>query len=58
MKQAETYLEIRAVCPHCNEHQEVEWCDETVNGKEEAACQKCGEEFAYVHPGNLYGLAV
>lgn len=58
MKQAETYLELWAICPHCGEHQAVEWCDETVDGLEEGCCEKCGEDFTYVHPENQYGLAV
>lgn len=58
MKQAETYLALWAICPHCEHQQEVEWCDEAVNGKEEHICEQCNEEFTYTHPENQYGLAV
>ena len=58
MKQAETYMELIAVCPHCGARQEVEWCDESVNGKEEWVCAECSEPFSYVHPENQYGLSV
>lgn len=57
-KQAETYLELWAICPHCGENQPVEWCDDSVDGKEEWTCEKCGMEFLYVHPENKYGLGV
>lgn len=55
MKQAETYLELHVECPYCGKVQEVEWVDETVDGKEEWRCEECDEEFTYCHPENHYG---
>ena len=57
MKQAEVYIELNAVCPHCNETNIVEWVDETVDGLEEWKCDNCPEHFTYCHPMNNYGLA-
>jgi len=58
MKQAETYIDLKAECPHCGEGMEVEWADDTVNGLEEWQCENCNEQFTYCHPCNQYGLAV
>ena len=57
MKQAETYMELKAVCPSCGDHTEVEWVDETVNGLENWVCERCNERFSYCHPENIYGLS-
>ena len=57
MKQAETFIEMKAEYPHCAAHIVVEAVDETVNGLEEVVCENCKEPFSYCHPGNIYGLA-
>lgn len=57
MKQAETFIDIVAACPHCGMHQLVEWADDTVDGLEEHVCEHCNQSFSYCHPNNKHGLA-
>lgn len=45
MKKAETYPELHAICPYCDEHQEVEQIESYEDGEHE--CEVCHKEFKY-----------
>jgi hypothetical protein len=56
MKQAETYVNLMAICPHCSHHQEVEWAESCEDALREYDCDLCKKEFSYCHESNDYGL--